>query len=103
MGPWRPDQKKEIKIDKLSPDNSHKEWRKYAFEIKLEIIYDMKSFNDMNYIHDNKANNVAECNLLRNIKNIFKRIRTWIAIMPLFYMYLWIHVGVEEYIKYQIL
>ena len=41
-------------LEKLSLDDSHKEWRKPDFERKLINIYDMKSMNDMNIIYDKK-------------------------------------------------
>ena len=50
-------------------DDSHTEWLKYAFKRKLEDIYDMKILNDMNYIHDNKVNDIYEWNLLHGILN----------------------------------
>ena len=56
-------------LDKLSHGDSQKEWHKCAFEIKLENIYVMKSWNDMNRINDNKVNNMVEFNLLHDILN----------------------------------
>ena len=47
-------------IDKLSLGGSHKEWRKRESVRELEIIYDMKRLNYMNFIHDNKINNISE-------------------------------------------
>ena len=56
-------------LDKLSLDDSKKEWRKRAFERKLENMYGTKILNDINIIYDNKLNNIAECNLLYYILN----------------------------------
>ena len=56
----------------MRPENNHKEWRKRELGSKLENIYDVKSLNDMNNIHDNKVNNIAECNLLNDIVNTSK-------------------------------
>ena len=39
------------------------------FERKLDNIYDTKILNDMDSIHDNKVNNIAECNLPHVILN----------------------------------
>ena len=48
------DEKDLHEIDKLSLDDSNKEWCKCEFESKLKDIYDMRRLNDMNCIHDNK-------------------------------------------------
>ena len=39
------------------------------FERELEYIPDMRILNDMNPIHDNKINNIAEYNVLHGILN----------------------------------
>ena len=36
------------------------EWRKHAFEWKIENIYEIEINNGMTIIHDNKVNNKAE-------------------------------------------
>ena len=53
----------------MSLDDSQKDLPKLAIERKLENIHDMKSFNDMNIIHDKKVNNISEWNLLLGILN----------------------------------
>ena len=45
-------------LDKLSLGEIHKYWCKRSFRSKLENIYDLKIFNDINFIHDNKVNNI---------------------------------------------
>ena len=68
-----PEAKKKLyELNKLSLNDSLKEWRKRAFESKLENMYDMKSLNDINCIHLNKVNNIAEWNLLHVILNTSK-------------------------------
>ena len=42
------------------------------FEIELENIYELKSLNDINFIHDSEVNNIAECNLIHDILNLSK-------------------------------
>ena len=42
------------------------------FESKLENIYDMKSLNYINLIHDKDINNIVEWNLLQCILNYSK-------------------------------
>ena len=42
------------------------------FERKFENIYDMKSYNDINCIHDKKVNNIAVFYLLHVIINSSK-------------------------------
>ena len=54
------DEKEMYELDKFSINDSHKELYNHVFEIKLETFYHMKSFNDMNHIHDNKVNNIAQ-------------------------------------------
>ena len=61
------------KLDKLSPDE--KKLHKPAFESKLKIIYDMKRLNNMNHIHDNKVNKIAECNVLHNMKILLNALK----------------------------
>ena len=68
-----PEAKKKLyELNKLSLNDSLKEWRKRAFESELENMYDMKSLNDINCIHLNKVNNIAEWNLLHVILNTSK-------------------------------
>ena len=54
-------------VDKLSLDED--KWRKRAFERELNYILDTKSLKSMNSIHDNKVNNIDECNLLQDVIN----------------------------------
>ena len=54
---------------KLSLGDSHFKKCKHEFERKIENIYYMSSLNDMNSKHDNKSNNIAECNLLHDTLN----------------------------------
>ena len=51
------------------------ERRKRAFECKQKNTYGIKNKNDMTFIHDNKANKIAEYNLLHNIINPPKHTR----------------------------
>ena len=39
------------------------------FNIKFKNTYGIENQNDMTRIHDNKANKIAECNLLHDIIN----------------------------------
>ena len=48
------------------------EWRKHAFECKLEHTYEIEIQNGMTRIYDNELNNTAECNLLHDIINLPK-------------------------------
>ena len=50
-----------------------KKRRKRAYGRELKNIHDTKILNSMNIIHNNKVNNIAECNLLHGIINISKR------------------------------
>ena len=59
-------------VDKLSLGESHKELCNCEFRSKLKNNHDMKSFNDMNCIHDIEVNNIAEFNLLLIILNTSK-------------------------------
>ena len=43
------------------------------FESELKIIYYINILNDINRMHDNKVNNIAEYNLPHDIINISKR------------------------------
>ena len=61
------DEKDIYEIDKIILDE--KEWRKRAFESKLENINDIKRQNGMTCIHKNKVNKIAEYNLLHDILN----------------------------------
>ena len=65
------DEKYIYELDILSPDEIYKEWRKGAFERKLNT-YDIKILNTMNRIHDKEVNNRAEWNLLHDILNTSK-------------------------------
>ena len=56
-------------LDELSLDDIHEEWRKSVFGSEYKYKYDVNSLNDMNHIHDNKVNNIAEWNLLHDILN----------------------------------
>ena len=56
-------------LDKLILDKSYKEWCKCAFGRKTKNIHDMKIFNYMNRIHDNKINKNSECNSIHCIIN----------------------------------
>ena len=47
--------------------------RKCVFECKIKNTYWIENQNDMNCIHDNKVNNIAEYNLLHDIINPHKR------------------------------
>ena len=47
-------------LEKFSLDDIHKYLHKREFERDLKNIYGVKSFNDMNCIHDNKVNNISE-------------------------------------------
>ena len=58
-------------IDKMSLDE--KKWRKRAFEREIEYTYDIKRQNGKSYIHENEVNKIAECNLLHDILNPYKR------------------------------
>ena len=49
------------------------EWRKRAFESKLENINEIESQNGMTFIHENIVNKINECNLLHDIRNPPKR------------------------------
>ena len=49
----------------------------------------MNIFNDMNHIHDNKLNNIYECNLLHVIINPYKC--TKIYKQPLFPYFTWMY------------
>ena len=53
--------------------DNYKEWRKRAFESKPKIVYDMKILNEINNIHDNEVNNIAEFNLPRDTFSTYKR------------------------------
>ena len=66
------DKKYFYELDKFILYGSHKEWRKGAFEINLENIYDMKILNDMNCIHYSKVKSLSEYNLLHDILNTSK-------------------------------
>ena len=83
------DRKKLYEREKLGLDESHKEWHKCEFWNKQENIYDTKSLNDMNHIHDNTVNNIAECSLLHHILNTSKC--TNIYIYPRFPYYTWMY------------
>ena len=54
-------------LDKLSLHENN--WTKHTFERKLKIICYIYRPNVINYIHDNKVNSIAECNLLHDILN----------------------------------
>ena len=43
----------------------------------------MKNLNGINLIHNNKVNNISECNLIHDILNPFKQTKN---IIPLLYM-----------------
>ena len=60
------DENELYKIDKLSLNE--KKWRKHAFESELKNINYMKRLNSMNNTHNKEVNNIAEFNLLYNIK-----------------------------------
>ena len=45
------------------------DWRKRAFEYEKKNSYGIENWNDMTRIHNNEANNMAECNLLHDIIN----------------------------------
>ena len=62
-------EKELYEIYKLSLDENYKEWHKRAFESEFVNIYDIKSLNNMNRIHDNKSNHISEFNLLHDILN----------------------------------
>ena len=64
-------------IDNTSLDENKEkiEWRKRAFEKKLENIYEIEIYNGMTCIHRNKVNKWSECNLLHDIINPPKRIK----------------------------
>ena len=66
------------------------EWCKHAFESELENTYDIEIQNGMICMHDNKVNNISECNLLDDIPNTPKKTKDQIAITLLFYMDVWI-------------
>ena len=48
-------------LDKMILDEKH--CYKRVFESKLKYIFDIKRPNGMNCIHENKVNNISECNL----------------------------------------
>ena len=52
------------------------EWRKRAFECKSKDIYDIEIQNGMTRIHDNEVNIISENNLLHDIINPPKCIKT---------------------------
>ena len=54
-------------LDKISLNEN--KWRDFAFDSEPNFIYDTKIMNDLNHIHDNKVNNIAECNLIHDILN----------------------------------
>ena len=89
------DEKDLYELDKFIFDEIHLEWHKCTFEIELKNIYNMNIFNDINIVHDNEVNNIYEWNLLHGILNHSKCTKIQIAILPLFYMVVWIHVQVK--------
>ena len=59
----------------MSPDDKKEntEWRRHAFERKIENKYEIESHHGINFIHGNKGNKLAEYNLLHDILNPPKR------------------------------
>ena len=45
------------------------EWHKCTFECEQKNTYGIENLNDMTCIHDNKVNNIAECNSIYDIIN----------------------------------
>ena len=70
------DEKEPRGLDKSSLDDNQKQLRKCEFGRKIENISDMKSFNDMDFIHNNEVNNIDKCDLLHFIINSYKRTKT---------------------------
>ena len=60
-------------LDKMILDYSHKEWPRPEFESELKNIYDINILNDMNFINENKVNDITECNVLHDIINFPKQ------------------------------
>ena len=52
----------------------------------------------MNRIHNNEVKNIDESNLLHNVLNPYK-FTDIKNIIPLFYMYAWIHIRVKWYLR----
>ena len=65
------DTKNLYQVDKISLEDTKKKlyWRKCAFEYEQNNSYGIENRNDMTRIHNNKVNNISECNLLHDIIN----------------------------------
>ena len=68
------DDKKLYQIENMSLENTKEkvQWRKRAFEWKLENSDGIENHNDILRIHDDEVNKTAEWNLLHDIINSLK-------------------------------
>ena len=83
----------------LDEKKEKKEWRKRVFESEFENMYDIENQNGINRIHDNEVNKIAECNLLHDIINPYKRTKDRIFITLILYMDVWIRGRVEKSLR----